>query len=587
MFRKKKTALTVASVASAALIVSACANGDSDSVGVGFEDCDENPTTCNEGEAVDGDEIVWALDSGWASWSEVHTDYGQASGDVLEAVYPEAGYFDQDAEWHYNEHIYSAEPELVNEDPMQVEYYLNPEGTWGDGTRISVDDFIYNWYAWSGNEDYCNELCSPRSAGYGPHVDDIEETEEDVITITYRDGYQNPEWMFATVLTNPAHLAEEYGFEDWQDDPEVMGESLENFVTTTPEYSAGPYKIVDAEMNDYVSLEINEEYDGAVQPTISNIRLEFIESTASIITELRQGTIHGASPGRFDPDDLDALEGEQGIRYDVADGPGWAHLDLNMENQFLQDFDLRHAIFVAYNLEEILDRTTRMQQEDSERVQNFFFVNDDDMGDDIFADSDQGSGDMEAARSILEDADYEWDDNETLLTPEGDEVELEYRLPTEGDNSQVQAELFQSWMGELGINVELNSFGDGELNDVLADGTYDVINFQWLTTPTFATSPQQLFGTGSGSNFGGYSNDEFDDLADQVLGTVDMDEAAQHANDAARVLAEDAYVLPMSAVPAIIMIDENLVNVRDNWASQQRALYNMAEWGWNADDAED
>jgi peptide/nickel transport system substrate-binding protein len=42
-------------------------------------------------------------------------------------------------------------------------------------------------------------------------------------------------------------------------------------------------------------------------------------------------------------------------------------------------------------------------------------------------------------------------------------------------------------------------------------------------------------------------------------------------------------VLPTVDTPVAIMVSEDLVNVRDNWASQQRALYNVAEWGLRAE----
>ncbi|QSB04703.1 ABC transporter substrate-binding protein [Natronoglycomyces albus] len=584
MFRKKKTVLGVSAAASAALLLSACGGSGSNgsSAGVGFEDCDENPTTCNSGEAFDGEELVWGLDSGWASWSEVHGAYGQSAGDVLEPVAPRIGYFDQNADFHYNTHILTQEPELINEDPMQVQYHLNPEGTWGDGTPIGLDDFIYNWYAWSGNEDFCDEQCEPRSLGWGPHVEDITEGEEDnTIVISYNEGYQTPEWMVATVLTNPAHLAEEYGFEDWKTDPEVMGESLVNFVNTVPEYTAGPYKIVDADMGDYVSYEINEEYAGDVQPTLSNIRMEVFSDTSAIITELRQGTIHGATPGRFDPDDISTLDGVDGIRYNVAAGPGWSHFDLNTESRFLSDVELRKAVLTAVDIEEILNRTTRLTQEDAERALNHFFRNDDpDYFVDLYEGSTQGTGDVEAARAILEEAGYTWE-GDTLTTEDGDAVELEYRLPAEGDNAQTTAELFQAYLSEIGIDVSLSSFADGELTEVLMEQQFDVVSFQWIGSPTFATGPTQLFSGGSGSNFGGWANDDFDELAAQVLSTTDVDEAAGYANEAGKILVEEgAYVLPIAASPALILISEDLVNVRDNWASQQRGVYNIAEWGW-------
>lgn len=583
MFLNKKPVLGLAVAASAALVLSSCGGGDP-TADMGFEDCEDDPAGCNSGPARDGDEVVWAVESGWNSWSEVHVTYSGGAGDVLAPVFPKTGTWLPNGEWELNSHIYDKEPELINEAPMQVEYFLNPDATWGDGNPIGIDDFIYNWYAWSNNTDLCSARCEPRSAAWGANVENVEENDDGNVVITYVDDYQTPEWMYASVLSNPAHLAEEYGYEDWKDDPEVMADSLLNFVETRPEYTAGPYKIVDGDFGDYVSYEINEEYAGDTQPTISNVRIEFLESTSSIITELRQGTVHGATPGRYDPEDLDLLRNSSNIRYNVAPGPGWQHLTLNLQNEFLQDPNLREAIMVAYDVDEVIDRTTRLSYAQVQRRGNPIFPNNSDYYTDFISGTPQGSGDVFFASEILEEAGYEWEDAQ-LYTAEGEQVVLEYRLPVEGGNAQTQAELFQSIMGELGIKVEFNPYQPNDFTDVLGEAEFDVISFQWLSSPTFASSASQYWHSGSGSNYGSVENEELDELVNAVLETTDLDEAAERANEAAQLAFEESYMLPISDNPVLIMVNEDLVNVRDNWANQQRGLYNIQEWGWIDEDA--
>jgi peptide/nickel transport system substrate-binding protein len=77
---------------------------------------------------------------------------------------------------------------------------------------------------------------------------------------------------------------------------------------------------------------------------------------------------------------------------------------------------------------------------------------------------------------------------------------------------------------------------------------------------------------------------ELDTLIAEVNGTLDYDEAAERANLAVQRVVEDAYSLPIVDTPVLIMVSDRLVNVRDNWASQQRAAYNIAEWGVAGDE---
>ncbi|QSB04704.1 ABC transporter substrate-binding protein [Natronoglycomyces albus] len=580
MFVKKNFATGVVIAASTALMLTACGGSGDDNRSQGFDDCQDFPAECNSGPRRDGEEVVWALDASWNSWSEVHSSFGAAAGDVISPVFPRTGTFHPDGEWVLNSALFEKEPELINEDPMEVEYFLKEGANWGDGNPIGLDDFIYNWYAWSGDPDMCDQdLCSPRSGAWGPNVEQISETDEGTIVVRYVDGYLTPEWKFAAVLTNPAHLAEQYGFEDWKTDPTVMGESLVNFVNTVPEYSAGPYKIVDAEMGDYVRFEINQDYLGDTQPVLSNIRMEYFADTSAIITEMRQGTVHGATPGRHDPDDISALRSSSGFRYNVAPGPGWSHIDLNMNNQFLQDKQLRRAVLVAFDIEQVLDRTVRLSHDQVEVRGNHIFPTRTDYYVDYVTSTGQGSGDVFFASEILEDADYYWEQGK-LFTPDGEQVTLEYRLPTEGINSQVQAELFQSVLGEIGIEVTLVTYEPSDLTEVLMGAQFDVIGFQWISSPTFASAPSQFWHSTSNSNFGNLENENIDELVQSVLQTTDMDEAAARANAAVEAVVEEAYVLPITDNPVLVMVHEDLVNVRDNWASQQRGLYNIEEWGW-------
>jgi peptide/nickel transport system substrate-binding protein len=85
--------------------------------------------------------------------------------------------------------------------------------------------------------------------------------------------------------------------------------------------------------------------------------------------------------------------------------------------------------------------------------------------------------------------------------------------------------------------------------------------------------------TGSGSNFGNYSNPEVDRLVTQELTATTQDEAAEIANQAMEVLVQDAYVLPMYDSPVFIFASDGYVNVRDNTGESVRGVYNNHEWG--------
>ena len=581
MVQKKKRLVTTLAVAtSIGMVLSACGDGGEGAQSRGFDDCEENPNTCNSADAVGDEELVWVIDGEWSGYSEVYSETSNNyTTQAIEPVFPQVGRWQPDGTWEHNPHVLTEEPEMISEEPLTVAYHINPEGTWGDGVGFSLDDFIYNWYAWSGDEDKCIG-CQPRRTSYGGNVEDIVEVDDNEIHVVYEEGHKTPEWMYPMVLTNPAHLAEEYGFEDWQDDPEVMGESLQHFVTNMPEYSAGPFKYVDEEMGDYIELERNDEWVGGDTPVQDNIRIESMEDPETILTELRQGTVHGVNMGRYDPEIVEQLETAEDMNYILEESSNWRHFTLNTQNEFLQDPVMRHATLIAIDNQAVLDRTIGLTYDDFRPKLNHVFRDDSDYFVDLISDAGHGSGDTERAMELLEDEGYTWDDSDQLLTPDGEEVALEYRVPSSGADAQTTAELVQEHLIDIGVDASINTYQVDAFSATLDNAEFDIINFQWTGSPEFANNPQTQWHSSSGSNYGGLDSEEIDDLIAEIYSTVDMDEAAEYANDAVQAVIDEAYVLPQSDSPELLVVQEGIVNVRHNPNSNLDAFYNMGEWGW-------
>ncbi|QSB04699.1 ABC transporter family substrate-binding protein [Natronoglycomyces albus] len=587
---KRKSLSGLAVACAAVLTLTACGgngNGDSSSDSFGFDDCVDDPNGCNSGERVQGGKVTAVIDSGWTGWNTNRaSDRNVYAVQAIGAIYPDTLEFLPDTTPRYNSAIVTGEPELVSEDPLTVKYSLNPDANWGDGTPITYKDFIYNWYSWSGNADHCNqEDCMPASTAWGGNVESIDETGDNEITVTYVDGYANPEWPFQSILSYPAHIIENEGFEDWMDDPDVMGESAVWHSTNVPTWSAGPMKIRDASAGEYVILEPNPEYVGDVEVTLDEVELQVIPDVESIVTELRQGSVNMASPASIDPDQMDNIRSLDGVNYHTGPGPSWTHIDINTNNEFLSDVELRKAVFTAIDVQGMVDRTFGLAVDDQVRKVNHSFSADSPYHFDAYANSTQGTGDHDAARQILADAGYEWDSNDNLLTPEGEQVTFNFRAAVDDTIRSDIAEITQQQLADIGITVALDSIPAGDLGPVLSEGAYDLIVFGWSGSPLFATAPQQQWYTGSGSNFGDLSNEELDAVIEKILTTNDIDEAAAYTNEAIELLVEEAYVLPLVDQPVVIMADENLVNVRDNPSSSNRGLYNIGEWGYADEDA--
>jgi ABC-type transport system substrate-binding protein len=559
MTLKKRAAAGIAFAASSALALSACGGGGDDA---------------SNGEDA---EVTWAIASSWGeSWnlwsSEGNNSYLRQA---LSPALASGGDFGPDGVWYYNDAVFADFPELLSEEPFTVAHTLNPDANWGDGNPITVDDFIYAWHHSSGREDHCNEVCAPPSTSGWEQIESIEEVDGKIVT-TYTEGYLNPEWSINyEPIRLPAHKAVEEGFEDWATDPEVMGESSAWFASNVPTWSAGAYIATDAKNGEYIVYEPNPDFAGSAEPGLTKLTLEVVEGTDSLVTELRNGSIDGAWPTAYDAAALEQLDAESDLYYEVFEGSIWDHFDMNTRNEFLSDVELRRAIFTAIDIQDIIDRVypnTGLTQK-----VNHIFKQSSPYFQDIIGPTGQGSGDVEAARAILEDAGYEWDGDD-LVTAEGDKVEFELRMGAGNKPREQMAELTQSYLSELGITVNLNPIPDGKLGDVIYGAEYDLVIFGWSGNPAFTVAPNQYWGSESTDNFGDLQVEGLDDVIAGVRGTSDLDEAAVAANAAVEIVVDNAYVLPVSEQPQTTIWGDRVDGVVINGNSQAGPLWNVETW---------
>ncbi|QSB04698.1 ABC transporter substrate-binding protein [Natronoglycomyces albus] len=572
---KRKSVVGVALATSTAIVLAACANGDIEDT-VGFEDCDDSPTTCNSGERSKGGDITWALDNAWQGWNVVRAEnLNVQKYQALAGLSTETGFWQPDGTWDYNDALWANEPTMISQSPMQVEYELNEDANWGDGNPVTLDDFIYSWYQLSGDSEKCLD-CSVASRAYGGNVARIDETDEGTIVVTYEEGHLDPEWLYHTVVTHPAHIVEAAGFTDWRHDAEVMAASSEYLDDTVPTWSAGPFRISDGVAGDYVIYEPNPDYAGSAEVSLDSITLQVIEPS-EIITEIRQGSVDGAAPASVSAEMISQLARADGIRYRIHEGPSWTHIDFNTNS--VDDLELRRAIFTMIDVDTLNDSTVGLVQPSVERKTNHIFRNSDDHHVDHLTLTGQGSGDVTMAHELLVDAGYTHSSSGELLDAEGNQVSLTMRANADDADMQAVSEMVQQQLGEMGVEVILESISAGQLTTVLSEQNYDLVAFTWSGTPTFTGAPSQYWSSDSASNFGKLDDPELDELVEAIKQTTDMDEAAKRTNAAVEAAIAQAYSLPLADTQVVIMVSDRMVNVRDNWASNMRALYNMAEWG--------
>jgi peptide/nickel transport system substrate-binding protein len=568
-----------------ALVLSACAsNGGDDDGGDtgtgGFEDCVENPNTCNSGEVAQGGSINWIINQPASAWTgDSATGNSVYTAQALQGIQPEISWNEPDGTINPGS-VLAAEPELVSEDPFSWTWQIREDAVWSDGTPITADDFILGWKLLTSDEFGQCEGADPASTGRSEQIDTIEGSEDGkTVTVTLLPGQRNPEYLAGAEFTVwPAHIAEAQGFDI--DTPEGCGEAAAYFASTRPDWSGGPWMIVDGDLENQIIKEPNPNWYGD-PVNLDQIIQVFSTEESTWVQSTENGEIHGGAPSAtFPPDVIRQLQDAEGVNVGIATGAGWEHLDLNLANEQLQDLALRQAIFTVIDRQAIGDRTYGDLFPEITTSENYFFRSFDTRGffQDLVTPQGYGAGNAEEARAILQAGGYEGFEDGGQLRLDGEDIGP-FRLRATGTEVRQQSlQLIATYLQQIGIQTEIEPIED--LGAVLGEGDYDIIQFGWSGNATFASFPNQMLHSESSSNFGGYSNPEVDELVTQANNAASLEEAAQFANQANEIALADAYVLPLLETPEFIWVTDDYVNIRDNPLSGLKATYHdFAGWG--------
>jgi peptide/nickel transport system substrate-binding protein len=568
----------------AALALAGCSTaGEAPQGSPGFEDCAENPNTCNSGDRADGGEITWILDASPDGYFPFSPEGGSVY--TLQAIYgilPNFGQFLPDGSFQHNLDVLVDDPQIITEEPLVTQWQIRDEAVWDDGTPISADDVIVTWKMSTPEEDgYCTG-CRPRA--FDELVETIEGSDGGkTVTITYREGVADPEWFAYGSVHGivggivPAHVATENGWDI--NNPEDLGEYFEFLDTTPAEFSGGPYLLESFDLDNQAIMVPNPNWYGAERPTLDRIIKVFNDADETWVPALQNGEIHGGNPSSWSEDAIRQMLDMDGVRVNMQPGPSWAHIDINMDNAWLGEHKaLRQAIFTAVDAEDIAQRVFGALFPDVTVRTNHVHGPTSQYHVDHVTDTGQGTGDIELARQILADGGFEgMDGGAGALTYQGESVGP-FRLrsgvsPALTTSTQLQ----QASLAEIGIEVNIETTDD--LGGTLTTQDYDIMQFGWSGAPLFFGTGKQFWESTSGSNFGKYSNSEVDALIAQEEKSQSLDESAQFHDQIMEIVVDDAYVLPLYDTPVFMFVTDDYVNIRDNTSSSLRAVYSEAGWG--------
>ena len=120
--------------------------------------------------------------------------------------------------------------------------------------------------------------------------------------------------------------------------------------------------------------------------------------------------------------------------------------------------------------------------------------------------------------------------------------------------------------------------GSATWGSELGNGTYDASIFGWISSGVGYAGLPQIWKTGGGGNYNGYSNAEVDALVDESQVTIGdearLDEIQIEIDGHTR---DDFYGLPLFQVPGLVAHNGTVDGIVYN-GGQTGAIWNNWEW---------
>ncbi|MDQ0117462.1 peptide/nickel transport system substrate-binding protein [Pseudarthrobacter defluvii] len=575
--------LLIAALA-AALVLSGCSGGSAPSVVVG--------------EAKRGGSVTVAEVNAFSSFNPYsangNTDINSKIGAITHSGF---FYLDDSSKVVRNDKF--GHFEKVSDQPLKVKYTVNEGVKWSDGAPIGAADLLLSWAAGSGYFDDVDPVAGKGTKYFSVASDTtglagtlFPEIGSDGRSITIEYAAPYADWEVAFDVGLPAHVvAAKSGLNDEEDLVKLLKDTprgnpdkpashpalkkVSDFWNTgfdtksVPDdpalyLSSGPYIVRDIVPEVSMKLVRNRDYVWGAEPWLDEINVRFTGAVPAAVDALRNGQADIISPQPSAATDnlLTGLSG-QGITVERYKQSGYDHLDLNFSGTFA-DKDVREAFLKTVPRQAIVDAVVGTQVADNKPLDSQVFLPGQPKYDETVKNngsSDYAKVDIDGAKRLLKDA-----------TPS---IRILYNR--DNPNRAKAFALIRDSAALAGFRVVDGGQGSADWAAALSRGGYDAALSGWIGTEAGVSRVPQIFRTGAGSNFTGYSDGDADKIMEQLAVTTDLGKQDELLAEIDKHIWEDAYGLPLYQTPGTTAFNSRVAGVKTS-PGPLGVWWNVAEW---------
>lgn len=441
------------------------------------------------------------------------------------------------------ETLFTQDPETMEVKPLLAESYETPdENTWviklnegikfQDGTPFNAEAVKYTF-----EQIKDPDRAAPRASLLAP-IDSIEVKDEYTVVLKTKEPY-GP--MLAALSHTNAAIVSPAADEEGDINKEPVG--------------TGPFVFDEWVEGDHITLKRNEDY-WREPAELEKVTFKVVPETSTAISMLETGDVQfiDALPS----DQLSRIESIDSVEVQKSEGTRVSYLGFNMDKAPFNELKFRQAI--AYGV----DQETYVKQ-----LNGLGTYNESIIGPKVFGYNEDAKDagypfDKDKAAKMIKDNGYS-----------GQKITL---LAANRDNYMKMAEIVQSQLTEIGLNVEIETMEWGTFLETTRKGNYEMTFLGWANSTADGSEllyPNLHSDNIDASNYSRYNNEEFDKLVEESRKSVDQEVRKEKLNEANVMAIKDAPWITMEHGTVTAAYDKSVkglvVSPNGQWS-----LYNVS-----------
>ena len=412
--------------------------------------------------------------------------------------------------------------------------------TWPNEENLTVYDVIYTI-----------EKIKEINSIYTPNVQNIEQVEAvDNYTLKITLNQETP--FFEYNLTFPIMNRTYCGNEDF-----ANSEKIKQAIGT------GAYKISNISANN-ITLEKNENWwnKETKESAIDTISINLYGTVGEIYNDFKLGKIDYITTNNTNIEEYIGT-----IGYNKAEAPGreYDYLALNLENQALQNKEVRQAIKYAIDKQSIIDTVYNSKYYKAEFPLDY--------GSWVYEKENEDSYNIEKFYQTLQENEWKYEYGNWQKYVNYYTRRLNFRLVVNKENQQRTqvAEIIKQQLETVGIKITIIYASDSQYENYIKYKNYDMILCGSYVSPNIDLN--KYFGD---DNLANYYNQEAKDIINDAQNITDNKLLKEKYNRLSEIYKEEVPYISLYTNYSIVACSKNLIgSMSPNWFN---TFYNINTW---------